>query len=156
MQVNFYILSPQHQLMTFVCQLVQTILKKSSSNVLIFADSTELTMLDDRLWTMDPTAFIAHEIYQTDTTNRHTPPVLISDRQDFANQFDGILINLTAKALLHSNFEKLLEIIDPNPAKIEQGRQKYRQYQQYTQQINQQNSVNTTLTHITLQTFHIR
>lgn len=155
MQINFYILSQHYQLMTFVCQLVQTALAKTDRSVLIVADSHELTAIDDALWAFEPTAFIPHEIYQTENDSQHAiSPVLISDNHDFAKKFDGILINLTATALLNSHAEKILEIIDPNPAKTEQGRQKYRQYQQYIQQVSQ-SFHQQHLSSITLKTFHI-
>lgn len=129
MQINFYILSENRQLTTFVCQLVQTILNKTDEKILILTNSQDLTNLDNLLWSFEPSSFIPHEIINSQTPTNVTSPVVLTDNPIFLTNYP-IVINLSPMPLANFQGNKLLEIIDNHPQIIEQGREKYRHYQQ--------------------------
>lgn len=131
MQINFYILSENRQLIPFVCQLVKTILSKTDKQLLILANADSLPMLDDTLWQFEETSFIPHDIVTADNlTLTKNSPVILTDNLQLLEQTPTIIINLTTNPISTFHGEKLLEIIDSNPANIEKGREKYRHYQQ--------------------------
>lgn len=129
MQINFYILSENRQLTTFVCQLVQTILSKTDEKILILTNSQDLTNLDNLLWSFEPSNFIPHEIINPNSPTNAISPVVLTDNPLFLTDYP-IVINLTAMPLHNFQGNKLLEIIDNSPPIIQQGREKYRHYQQ--------------------------
>lgn len=131
MQINFYILSENRQLIPFVCQLVKTILSKTDKQLLILANADSLPMFDDTLWQFEETSFIPHDIVMADNLAlTKNSPVILTDNLQLLEQIPTILINLTVNPITTFYGEKLLEIIDSNPANIEKGREKYRHYQQ--------------------------
>ncbi len=144
MQINFYILPPTKKLLNFVCQLIQTIIAKSQDSVMILANTTTVASLDALLWSFDPVSFIPHEVL---TSHHHEniakSPVILTDNAQFLQNFDGIVINLTEQTFVDLKANKLLEIVDSDPALTAQGRVKYQFYQ-------------STLPHFALQIFQIK
>lgn len=129
MTINFYILSENRQLTTFVCQLVQTILNKTDEKILILTHSQNLEKLDNVLWSFEPSSFIPHEIINPDNPTNVISPVILTDNPLFLTSYP-IVINLTPMFLSSFGGNKLLEIIDNQPQIVQQGREKYRHYQQ--------------------------
>lgn len=152
MDINFYILPPQRNLLPFVGQLTKTILQKSEERVLLFAPASLLEPLDTALWTFEPTSFVPHRIVKasddlatspTPDTQATKPDIdsfvnqaietIITDNHELLTNFQGIVFNLTTEPLLtlltHSAVKKLLEIITHDDINIIHGRQKYRAYQ---------------------------
>ncbi len=69
MQITFYVLTTQkdssdeESFLAFVCKLIQTVSAKSQQRLLVLDDDpTRLVQLDERLWTVNPSSFIPHDL----------------------------------------------------------------------------------------------
>ncbi len=161
MQISFYVLSDQYltnrpvvingpsvdadrnnpdvsyseAFLPFVCKLTQTVLRKSEHSLLIVDDNHErLAILDTQLWAFDAVSFVPHNLLTTSqpvVAQLVAPVTLVTSLPD---GFDGVVLNLAAKALPISPTatltlpERVLEIISPDPTSKQQGRDKYTQY----------------------------
>lgn len=137
-QISFYILSPQKKRLTFVCQLIETVLAKSDDSIIVVAASALLPSLDDRLWSWSDVSFIPHQIIaQVDVFNHQPIPasVVLTDNVELVTHFDGIVINLTHEPILTTLASRLLEVIGAEPDHVASGREKYRAYHTYLQSI---------------------
>lgn len=142
----------------FVCQLIQTVLKKSEHSLVVVDDDTaRLHMLDAHLWVFEATSFIPHQLHLSPTsantqandslsrTPQNEPfisadsisPVLLTN--EYPSRFDGIILNLSPQAVPLSNQlapERILEIITTDEVSIQHGRDKYKTYQQLGLSLN--------------------
>ncbi len=69
MQITFYVLTTQkdssdeESFLAFVCKLIQTISTKSEQRLLVLDDDyNRLVQLDERLWTLNPSSFMPHDL----------------------------------------------------------------------------------------------
>ncbi len=69
MQITFYVLTTQkdssdeESFLAFVCKLIQTVSAKSEQRLLVLDDDyNRLVQLDERLWTVNPSSFIPHDL----------------------------------------------------------------------------------------------
>jgi len=144
MKISFYVLSESkaQDFLGFVCQLTQTALNKSAQSLLILVeDKALLSDLDTALWAHDATSFIPHQCLldnQTDvdmTTSKSETPVLLGNHMPA--DFNGIVLNTTAHpvndfmaATSNAKPFRVLELIKPDTASTQAGRDKYKAYQQ--------------------------
>ena len=111
----------------FVCQLTQTVLKKSEHSLVVIDDKKErLEKLDAQLWTFDPVSFVPHNLVLQEPiqTNQQSAPVTLCP--SLPTGFDGVVLNLAAAPLPLQNTthlpERVLEIITPDELSTQQGR----------------------------------
>lgn len=136
--INFYILSADKKLIPFVCQLVQTVLQKSTEGLIILTPKSLLDALDERLWSFHDTAFIPHSVVKDSQAYRSqrlmTVGVALTDNHDLLTDFDGVVLNLTSQPLsdfvANNHGTKLLEIIAGGETSLQHGRLKYRHYRE--------------------------
>lgn len=144
----------------FTCHLIQTALNKSHESLLILVeDESLISELDDALWSYAASGFIPHQRLRiderisdsnindsNDVTNAHVTdvhtvtsallaPVLLAPY--LPAEFNGIIVNTTTRpvndfitATSNSHLTRILEIIRPDTASVQEGRQKYKHYQQ--------------------------
>ena len=95
--------------------------------VMIYApDAATADAIDRLLWTMPATGFVPH-CRDSDALAGETP-VLIGTRADALRSAD-VMINLHCEQPpAFARFERLVEIIGPDEAGMEQGRERYRFY----------------------------
>lgn len=150
MNVSFYVLTENkaQDFLGFVCQLTQTALNKSNQSLLILIDDDELlATLDKALWVQEATSFIPHQclldsniegtdinVVHTDINNKLSAPVLLSPYMP-AN-FKGMVLNTTIHPLstfmtatINAQPTRVLELIKPDAASVQEGRHKYKSYQ---------------------------
>jgi len=144
MKISFYILSESkaQDFLGFICQLTQTALNKSDQSLLILVeDKALLSDLDTALWAHDATSFIPHQCLldnQTDidmAASKSMTPVLLGNHMPA--DFNGIVLNTTAHpvndfmvATSNAKPSRVLELIKPDTASTQAGRDKYKAYQQ--------------------------
>lgn len=145
MNISFYVLSTSkaQDFLGFICQLTQTALNKSEQSLLILvSDETQLTDLDEALWSEDASSFIPHQRLHTrtesDSSHSDTEslaPVILGDYLPAA--FTGIVINTTSRPVTdyidashQAKPSRILEIIKPDESSMAEGRHKYKTYQQ--------------------------
>jgi DNA polymerase-3 subunit chi len=95
--------------------------------VMIYApDAATADAIDRLLWTMPATGFVPH-CRDSDALAGETP-VLIGTRADALRSAD-VMINLHCEQPpAFARFERLVEIIGQDEARMEQGRERYRFY----------------------------
>ena len=141
MKISFYVLSESkaQDFLGFICQLTQTALNKSNQSLLILIDDDELlATLDKALWAQEATSFIPHQRLldaDTDINYKALAPVLLSPYMP-AN-FKGMVLNTTIhpvstfiSATINAQPTRVLELIKPDAASVQEGRHKYKSYQQ--------------------------
>ena len=141
MKISFYVLSESkaQDFLGFICQLTQTALNKSNQSLLILIDDDELlATLDKALWAQEATSFIPHQCLldaDTDINYKALAPVLLSPYMP-AN-FKGMVLNTTIhpvstfiSATINAQPTRVLELIKPDAASVQEGRHKYKSYQQ--------------------------
>ena len=157
MNISFYVLSESkaQDSLGFMCQLTQTALNKGTQALLILVtDEALLEALDEALWANDATSFIPHQrlmaqhladghLKENYVDDSHHPkgteiaiaPVLLGAY--LPADFNGIIINTTShpitdfiSATNNATPTRILELIYPDAASVQSGREKYKQYQQ--------------------------
>ena len=143
MNISFYVLSESkaQDSLGFICQLTQTALNKGTQSLLILTeDETMLGVLDEALWADEATSFIPHQRLvandtMTDQTDSAVAPVLLGAYLPV--NFNGIIINLTSHSITdfinatnNATPTRVLELIQPDTASMQAGRDNYKHYQQ--------------------------
>ena len=130
-RIDFYILSDEFAAATShvltACKLCD---KATAGGKRVFAwvpDGAVATALDTALWTFRQGAFIAHE-RQGAALEAPLPAVLIGGDEPPA-AYDGVMINLGLEVPpFFSRFERVLEIVDADPAARGKSRERYKFY----------------------------
>lgn len=143
MNISFYVLSESNaqDSLGFICQLTQTALNKGTQSLLILTeDEPMLGVLDEALWADEATSFIPHQRLvandtMTDQTDSAVAPVLLGAYLPV--NFNGIIINLTSRPITdfinatnNATPTRVLELIQPDTASMQAGRDNYKHYQQ--------------------------
>ncbi|ANF82776.1 DNA polymerase III subunit chi [Acinetobacter sp. NCu2D-2] len=124
-KVSFYLFekSPERQVES-ACRLSRKILRQHARIWILCDDADVRQELDERLWTFDPTSFLAHGIDQ--------PEASICISADQPEQNDWIIFNFNSEALEpEPKFSHIIEIIENNESAKKIGRQKFKQYRSY-------------------------
>lgn len=130
-RIDFYVLSDQFAASTnhvlTACKLCD---KATASGKRVFAyvpDAATADALDAALWTFRQGAFIAHE-RQGEPLEEPLPAVLIGSSEP-PPSYDGVMINLGLDIPeFFSRFERVLEIVDADPAARAESRTRYKFY----------------------------
>ncbi len=145
-KVSFYLLEhadarAQH----LACKLCQRALMEGLDVLLLCRDDSEQHVLDELLWTYQPTSFIPHRISDA---RIYDPQVAVhlstsieaylaarQDAIDTTHEEDPmrrplLCINLAAATIDPAQVERIFEIIEAHEEAKIQGRTRYRAYQQ--------------------------
>lgn len=138
-QVDFYILSSDSDeaRLHLACKIVD---KATQLEHHVFINSTsdgEARQLDELLWTFSQGSFIPHRVVQGELTSPPLEPVLIGVNQQPAPGRWNVLINLAAEVPeFFSQYERVAEVVDANPVRREQSRERYRFYRDRGYKLN--------------------
>jgi len=127
-QVDFYIIGDQsgQTRQRLVCTLAGKAVARGQRVFIQAADETQAGQLDDLLWTFRDISFLPHARCGD---GQGDAPVLIGT-SDTPDGNDDVMINLAHPAPnTFSRFQRVLEIVDPDPTLREQARERYRFYQ---------------------------
>lgn len=131
MQVEFYIFpsTDEREKLRFTCQLVEEIWQQGYRICVQTTSLTQAEQLDTMLWTFKQERFLAHDIYTEYTDSLAS--VFINYSVEYTCRATHVLINLSEQILpLHTQFERIIELVDSTPASREAGRERYRFYRQ--------------------------
>lgn len=127
-KISFYLFekSPERQVES-ACRLCRKILRNAAKIWLHCPDPELQQQLDDRLWSFDPTSFLAHGIDQTHT------PICISAQlpvaQAGSSTVEWIVFNFNNEPLEQvTQFSHIIEIVENDEAAKQIGREKYKAY----------------------------
>ncbi len=131
-RIDFYILSDAFAAVTShvltACKLCD---KATASGKRVFVyvpDPSVADELDTALWTFRQGSFISHEKLSATAPAAPLPAVLIGADEPPVT-YDGVMINLGLDIPpFFSRFERVLEIVDANPAARTGSRERYKFY----------------------------
>ena len=121
-KVSFYLFekSPERQVES-TCRLCRKILRKSAKIWLYSPDLEMQQQLDERLWSFDPSSFLAHGIDQT-----HAPICISAVLPESA---EWIVFNFNNQAIEQvTQFSHIIEIIENDEHAKHIGREKFKTY----------------------------
>lgn len=121
-KVSFYLFekSPERQVES-ACRLCRKILRKSAKIWLYSPDLDMQQQLDERLWSFDPSSFLAHGIDQT-----HAPICISAVLPESA---EWIVFNFNNQAIEQvTQFSHIIEIIENDEHAKHIGREKFKTY----------------------------
>ncbi|TCM71125.1 DNA polymerase III chi subunit [Acinetobacter calcoaceticus] len=121
-KVSFYLFKKSNERQVeSTCRLCRKILRKNAKIWLYCADLDLQQQLDERLWSFDPSSFLAHSMQQSDA------PICISAQLPDDN--DWIVFNFNNPALEQfSQIGHIIEIIENDEAAKVIGREKFKTY----------------------------
>ncbi|MFT3905401.1 MAG: DNA polymerase III subunit chi [Steroidobacteraceae bacterium] len=128
-RVDFYVLDSQdaRERLRFACRVIDKAFQAEHRVLVWCQDGAELQALDDLLWSFAQDSFIPHEPASAESSWDEAP-VLLSHGAAPPSAPD-VLINLAAGVPpLVSASERVLEIIDADPARRQSGRARFKQY----------------------------
>jgi DNA polymerase-3 subunit chi len=97
--------------------------------VLFVRDRTQLTNLDEALWTFSDQAFLPHAVASDPKAFR--APVVLTDSDTIELPHRQILVNLSdAIPSCFTRFERLIELVSTDQADTAAGRKRYAHYRQ--------------------------
>lgn len=125
-QVSFY--SDAAQPLHYACRLIRRALA-SGKPVGVCVAPADAARLDALLWGFDAAEFIPHRRWDGATPPAPGEVLLVDDAARLPHR--GLLLNL-ADAMPGDalKFERVLEVIGSDPARVQAGRARYRVYQQ--------------------------
>jgi len=125
-QVSFY--SDAADPLHYACRLIRRALA-SGKPVGVCVGAVQAARLDELLWSFDAADFIPHRRWDGSTAPVPGEVLLVDDAARLPHR--GLLLNLEddmpADALA---FERVLEVIGQDAARVQAGRARYRVYQQ--------------------------
>lgn len=129
MRVDFYVLDTQdsRDRLRFACRVIDKAFQAEQRVLVWCSDAGEVQALDDLLWSFAQDTFIPHEPVSAESSWDDSP-VLLSHAAAPPTVPD-VLVNLAAEIpALAAHTERVLEIIDGDPARRQSGRARFKQY----------------------------
>lgn len=127
-QVDFYILDdtrPQARLL-IGCRLADKGYQSGERVYIHCDDPAQAKTMDELLWIFREGSFVPHAVHPAAADDRS--PVLIGSGESAAMDA-GLLINVATEVPgFIADFQRVLEIIDGDPERRQQGRARYRHY----------------------------
>ncbi len=138
-QVDFYILTTDSidSRLRLACRITEKAIQRSQHVFVNSASEADARKLDGLLWTFSQGSFIPHLIVSERLEQTPVESVLIGiDRQSEEDDGGGrlgenwdVMINLAPGVPgFFSRYARVAEVIDADPARREQGRDRYRFY----------------------------
>ena len=130
-RVDFYILesADARERLKFACRVIDKAFE-AEQRVLVCLDSdADAASFDDLLWTFAQDSFVPHEVLNAESSWEETPVLLSAGRQ--AASAPDVIVNLGAAVPAGAPAaESVIEIIDADPARRQNGRTRWRQYKE--------------------------
>ena len=130
--VEFHILSAtgDDARMRHACQLVDECYGRRQRCFVRVANDAEAQRIDELLWTFRDQAFIPHQVMDTPPSIDPNVMVLIGDGAAPA-EYKSLMINLSGAVPGDvSAFTQMIEVVDAEPQRKQQARERYKQYRE--------------------------
>jgi DNA polymerase-3 subunit chi len=127
-QVDFYILKPGYpkEFYQFVCQLIEQVYSQGRRIYVHLGHDKEARDLDRLLWNYREGCFIPHGLLGEADPKLH--PVLLGSNQDPIGENDVLITLAPTAPEFFRRFQRVAEILDQDPARLQAGRERYRWY----------------------------
>lgn len=135
-QIRFYTLNATGgtNRLRHACMLTEQAYLAGERVLVWLDDASQLEQFDQLLWTFSDRAFVPHEPLATDPAAAEAPVQLhegpVLDARILAGGFNTLLNLRTAAAAEALRFERVIEVIDADPATREAGRTRFRFYRE--------------------------
>ncbi len=149
-QVDFYILATQSDdsWLRLACRITEKARQQKLKVYLHSENAADAARLDGLLWTFSQGSFIPHRLVGSGSDDPVEESVLIG-RNDLAaetpadtpvTQSWDLMINLTTQVPgFFSRYDRVAEVIDANPVRRENGRERFRFYRDRGYELNTHN-----------------
>ena len=130
-QVDFYILDSDSDdaRLRLACKIAEKATQLEHHVFVHSASDHEALKLDELLWTFSQGSFIPHRVVREALDRPPLEPVLIGVNQPPGPGRWDVLINLAPEVPdFFSRYERVAEVVDADPARREQSRERYRFY----------------------------
>ncbi len=146
-QVDFYILATQSDdsWLRLACRITEKARQQKLKVYLHSANAADATRLDGLLWTFSQGSFIPHRLVGSSSDEPFEDSVLIG-HSDLAAEIPtdtpvtqrwDLMINLTTQVPeFFSRYDRVAEVIDANPVRRENGRERFRFYRDRGYELN--------------------
>jgi DNA polymerase-3 subunit chi len=131
-RVDFYVLAEAGVEAQYrqACRLAGEAFDSGVRTYLRTGSAAEAKALDDLLWTFSDRAFLPHEIAGSESPS-HARIAALVGTTPAPPDFRGLLINLSAGFPDDAaGFERIAEVVDADPARKQQARDRFRQYRE--------------------------
>lgn len=131
MRADFYlVVSPRFaaEPLLLVCELAKKAVASGQPCLVLCASLPQAEALDDLLWSFDEDAFVPHKIVGSDDEDgdEDVEVLLVPPGADASPR--PLLVNLRDTPV-EGDFQRVLEVVPPDPAAREPLRQRWRAYQ---------------------------
>jgi len=133
--ITFYAFSESNtpQALLFACRLIEKCYANHQKIYIHTTSQEEAERVDTLLWTYREDNFIPHNFYGSN--EEPMPPIQIGHGQTPDNHHDT-LVNLTQEIpAFYKQFQHVIEIVLPEPAQQQYGRERYRRYRDQAHEI---------------------
>jgi DNA polymerase-3 subunit chi len=131
-RVDFYVLSedaPDARLRC-ACRLAEQAVEQGQRVYLRTASASEAQRLDELLWTFNDRSFLPHEIFSGSPASHARVLILLGDAAPPASHRQ-LVVNLTdAVPVELADYERVAEIVDVDPERKRNARERFRQYRE--------------------------
>lgn len=147
-EVSFYVIQTQISQAELACRICRKSLSTGQVPVLVkFEQQAVLEEFDNLLWQFDASSFVPHDSLSSNSlpsssvlngslSNKRAPGVLENNISPIylslhiPEQFQGMCLNMGQQAVQAQKFNRVIEIIDNNPAAREAGRLRFKAYRE--------------------------
>jgi DNA polymerase-3 subunit chi len=114
---------------SYACRLLRKAVSTHGARLVVMADAATLDAIDQSLWTLQPSEFIAHCRCDDDAHVVTRSPVLLAESGTESLPDRPILVNLGADLPARfERFERLIDIVGSEEADKLAGRARWRHY----------------------------
>lgn len=138
-QIDFYILNgdSDHARLELCCRIADKAMQREHHVFINSATEPETRQLDELLWTFSQGSFVPHAIVRGAAAEALLEPVLIGCAAEPVSEHWDVLINLaTDVPEWFSRYERVVEIVDADPKRRDEGRERFRFYRDRGYQLN--------------------
>lgn len=149
-QVDFYILATESEdsWLRLACRITEKAIRQNLNVYLHSENAADASQLDGLLWTFSQGSFIPHRLVGSGSDEPFEESVLIG-RNDLAGETPvdtqvtqrwDLMINLTKQVPeIFSRYARVAEVIDADPIRRENGRERFRFYRDRGYELNTHN-----------------
>lgn len=114
---------------SYACRLLRKAVGAHGARLVVMADPATLDAIDQSLWTLQPTEFIAHCRSGDEAHVVARSPVVLAESGTASLPDRPILVNLGAELPTRfERFERLIDIVGSDDADKQAGRARWRHY----------------------------
>ena len=127
-RADFYLIGKprfREQPLLLVCELARKASDACLPMLVLCASQAQAEQLDDLLWSFDPDAYVAHQIFGADEDEDEVPVLLAAPEHDVAMR--PMVLNLR-DAAVPDGFDRVLEVVPADDSARGPLRERWKQY----------------------------